>query len=154
MRLTDFLDNSGVDYETCEHKPTFTAQRMAAEEHESGKYVAKPVIIKADGNYIMCVLPGCCKIDLGALKDQLGVASVELADESDIARMFDDCELGAEPPFGNLYKLTTIIDKTLEADDHLIFQAGTHQKAIRMSFKDYKKLVEPKVLDFCYHTTP
>ena len=127
---------------------------MAAAEHEAGKYVAKPVIIKADDDYIMCVLPGCCKIDFAALKDQLGAASVELADESDIARMFDDCELGAEPPFGNLYHLTTVMDKTLEADDHLLFQAGTHQKAIRMSFDDYKKLVEPKVFDFCYHRTP
>lgn len=150
MRINDFLEEAGVKYQVTEHKPTFTAQRMAAEEHEAGRFVAKPVIIKADGNYMMCVLPGCCKIDLGALKDQLGVASVELADESDIATMFDDCELGAEPPFGNLYHLTTIIDKTLLRDDHLLFQAGTHQKAIRMSFDDYNKLVEPKVLDFSY----
>jgi len=153
MRVIEFLGKSGVDYEVTEHRPTFTAQRMAAEEHESGKYVAKSVIIKADGKFVMCVLSACYKVDLNALKAQLGAKSVELADESDIAKIFDDCAVGAEPPFGNLYDLPTVIDKTLEKDDHILFQGGTHEKAIRMSMEDYRKLVKPKVLEFSYHVT-
>jgi Ala-tRNA(Pro) deacylase len=115
--------------------------------------VAKPVIIKADGKYLMCVLSACCKIDLGALKSQLGAKSVDLAEEKEIGSIFDDCELGAEPPFGNLYDLPVVMDKALEKDDHITFQAGTHEKAIRMSMDDYRKLVEPKLLDFSYHMT-
>jgi len=153
MRVIEFLDKSGVDYEVTEHRPTFTAQRMAAEEHESGKYVAKSVIIKADDKFVMCVLSACYKVDLNALKAQLGAKSVELADESDIAKIFDDCAVGAEPPFGNLYDLPTVIDKALEKDDHILFQGGTHEKAIRMSMEDYRKLVKPKVLEFSYHVT-
>lgn len=153
MRVVEFLDKSGVNYETTEHSPTFSAQRMAAEEHESGKYVAKPVIVTADGNYVMCVLPACYKVDLDALKGQLGAKSVELAEEKDIARLFGDCELGAEPPFGNLYHLPTVIDKSLEKDDHIVFQGGTHETAIRISMDDYLKLVAPKVLEFSYHMT-
>jgi len=65
--------------------------------------------------------------------------------------MFEDCDLGAEPPFGNLYDLPVIIDKALIDDDHIIFQAGSHDRAVRMSMDDYRKLVEPKVLDFSYH---
>jgi Ala-tRNA(Pro) deacylase len=126
---------------------------MAAVVHESGKYVAKPVIVKADGQYLMCVLPACYKIDLKALKKQLKAGKVELAEEKEIGRIFDDCELGAEPPFGNLYDMPTIIDKALEKDDHITFQGGTHEKAIRMSMDDYRKLVEPKVLEFSYHVT-
>jgi len=151
MRVTEFLDKSAVPYEVTEHPPAFTAQQMAAVEHEPGKYVAKPVIIKADDKYMMCVLSACHKIDLGALKSQLGTASVELAREEEIGKIFDDCDLGAEPPFGNLYNLPTIMDKALEKDDHITFQAGTHEKAIRMSMDDYRKLVEPKVLEFSYH---
>jgi Ala-tRNA(Pro) deacylase len=153
MRVIELLDKSAVRYEVTEHLPAFTAQQMAAAEHEPGKYVAKPVIVKADDKYIMCVLSACYKIDLGALKSQLGAKSVELAQEKEIGKIFDDCELGAEPPFGNLYDLPTIMDKTLEEDDHITFQAGTHEKAIRMSMDDYKKLVEPKVLEFSYHMT-
>ncbi len=153
MRIIDFLDKSGISYEITEHRPAFTAQSMAAEEHEPGKYVAKPVIIKADDEYVMCVLSACCKIDLDALKSRLGAESVELADESDIIKMFPDCSPGAEPPFGNLYDLPTIMDKSLEDDDHIIFQSGTHETAIRMSMDDYRKLAEPKMLEFSYHLT-
>lgn len=153
MTVIKFLDESGVKYEVTEHKPAFTAQRMAAAEHEPGKYVAKPVIVRADDKYVMCVLAACYKIDLGALKKQLGAKKVELAEEKDMGKIFGDCELGAEPPFGNLYDLTTIMDKALEADDHITFQAGAHDKAIRMSMADYLKLVSPKMLEFSYHTT-
>jgi Ala-tRNA(Pro) deacylase len=153
MRVTEFLDQSAVAYEVREHPPTFTAQEMAAVEHEPGQYVAKPVIIKADGKVMMCVLSACYKIDLGALKDQLGARSVELAEEKEIGEIFSDCELGAEPPFGNLYDLPTLMDEALETDDHITFQAGTHEKAIRMSMDDYRKLVKPKVLGFSYHMT-
>ncbi|OHB64427.1 MAG: hypothetical protein A2168_00610 [Planctomycetes bacterium RBG_13_50_24] len=153
MRVTEFLDKSAVHYEVSEHAPAFTAQQMAAVEHEQGRYVAKPVIIKADGKYLMCVLSACYKIDLGALKSQLGARSVDLATEKEIGSIFDDCDLGAEPPFGNLYDLPVIMDKALDKDDHITFQAGAHDKAIRMSMEDYRKLVEPKVLEFSYHMT-
>ena len=153
MRVVDFLKKSGVNYEVSEHDEAFTAQQMAAVEHEPGRYVARPVIVKADGEYLMCVLPAPCKIDLRTLKGQMGAKSVELADENEIGSIFEDCELGAEPPFGNLYDLTTIIDKALEADDHITFQAGTHKKAIRMSMADYRRLVQPKVLEFGCHVT-
>jgi len=153
MRVIKFLDKSKVKYKAAKHEPAFTAQQMAAVVHESGKYVAKPVIVKADGQYLMCVLPACYKIDLKALKKQLKAKKVELAEEKEIGRIFDDCELGAEPPFGNLYDMPTIMDKTLEKDDHITFQGGTHEKAIRMGMDDYRRLVEPKVLEFSYHVT-
>jgi len=150
MRVIEFLDKSGVHYEVTEHRPAFSAQRMAAEEHEPGKYVVKPVIVRADGEYVMCVLSACHNIDLRSLKGRMGAKSVELAKEEDMGKIFEDCELGAEPPFGSLYDLPTIMDKALENDDHIVFQAGTHEKAIRMSMDDYRKLVAPKVLEFSY----
>jgi len=153
MEVIKFLKKSGVKYEVTKHKPAFSAQEMAAVEHEPGKYVAKPVIVKADGKYVMCVLSACYKIDMRALKKQLGAKKVSLAEEKDMGKLFDDCDLGAEPPFGNLYDLPTIIDKALEKDDHITFQAGSHEKAIRMSMDDYRKLVNPQVLEFSYHVT-
>jgi len=150
MRVTEFLEKEGVTYETLEHAPVFSSQGLAAIEHEPGKYVAKPVIVKADDRYILCVLPAPRKVDLGRLKDQLDAASVVLADEDEIGTLFPDCELGAEPPFGNLYELPTVMDQSLEKDDHIVFQAGTHGKALRLSMGDYRRVVEPKVLEFTY----
>jgi Ala-tRNA(Pro) deacylase len=151
MQVLEYLKKAGIKYESREHKPTFSAQQMAAVEHEPGKFVVKPVIVKVDGKYVMCVLAACYKVDLGALKKQLGAKSVELAEEQELGRIFGNCELGAEPPFGNLYDVPTIMDKALEADDHIVFQAGSHDKAIVMKMDDYCKLVKPKIMEFSYH---
>lgn len=151
MKVVDFLNEKSADYEVMQHRPTFTAQQMAAEEHVPGMCVAKPVVVRADSTYYLCVLPASCKIDLDGLKAQLGVARVELADESELAQLFPDCALGAEPPFGGLYGLETIMDKTLEEDEFLVFQAGTHEEAVKMDMAEYRRLAEPKVLSFSYH---
>jgi Ala-tRNA(Pro) deacylase len=153
MRVKEFLDDSSVNYHVMEHVPVFTAQQIAAVEHEPGKYVAKPVIVRVDDKRIMCVLAACYKIDLGELKEQLGAKKVELADEKEIGEIFDDCELGAEPPFGNLYDLPVIMDKALTSDEHIIFQDGSHDHAIKLNMEDYRRLVKPKVMDFSYHMT-
>jgi Ala-tRNA(Pro) deacylase len=147
MQITEFLDKSGVKYEVLEHRPVFSAQRLAQIEHEPGRFVAKPVIVKADGRFLMCVLPADAKIDLGALKGQLDAKSVELADEEDFAGLFPDCEVGAEPPFGHLFDLETVMDKALEKDDHILFRAGSHTKAVRLNMADYRKLAHPRVLN-------
>ncbi|MFH1615311.1 MAG: YbaK/EbsC family protein [Planctomycetota bacterium] len=150
MDVVEFLKKNNTKYELLEHKSVFSSQRMAAVEHVSGKTVAKPVIVNADGTYYMCVLPGCYKIDLEALRKQIGAEKADLADEKEMARLFEDCSLGAEPPFGNLYDMTTLMDKTLETDEYIVFQAGTHEKACRIRMDDYLSLVQPKILDFCY----
>jgi Ala-tRNA(Pro) deacylase len=150
MKIQDYLEKAEVMFEVKEHKPTFSAQQMAAAEHEPGRYVAKPVVVKVDGKNMMCVLAASRKIDLSALKKQLGAKSVELVEEDEVGRIFGDCELGAEPPFGNLYDLPTLMDKALEDDDHIVFQAGTHDKAIKIKMDDYRKLVKPKIVEFSY----
>jgi Ala-tRNA(Pro) deacylase len=151
MRVTDYLKEHGVDFETSEHRATFTAQEMAAEEHVPGRYVAKPVVVKADGQFYMAVLPACHKIDLDVLKSQLGAKDISLADEKELAGIFGDVALGAEPPLGNLYGLPTIMDESLEDDEMIVFQGGSHEEAVRISMADYLALVEPKILAFSYH---
>jgi Ala-tRNA(Pro) deacylase len=151
MKVQEYLEKSGVKYEVKEHTPAFSAQQMAAAEHEPGRFVVKPVMVKVDGKYVMCVLAASYKVDLRMLKSQLGAKSVDLAEEEEVGRLFGDCELGAEPPFGNLYDIPTIMDKTLEDDDHIVFQAGSHNKAIQIRMADYRKLVKPRVLEFSYH---
>jgi Ala-tRNA(Pro) deacylase len=152
VKVADFLQEKSADYEVTQHRPTFTAQQMAAEEHVPGMYVAKPVLVRADSAYYMCVLPACCKIDLDGLRAQLGAAHVELADESEMSEVFSDCALGAEPPFGSLYGLETIMDKSLEQDEYIVFQAGSHEEAVKMDMAEYRRLAEPKVLSFSYHS--
>jgi Ala-tRNA(Pro) deacylase len=153
MRVAEYLQEKGISFETSEHRAAFTAQQMAAEEHVPGMNVAKPVIVKADNKFYMAVLPACHKIDLDVLKSQLGAKQIDLADERELAQLFGDTELGAEAPLGNLYGIETIMDESLEEDQEIVFQAGTHEEAIRVSMSDYKALVQPKILAFSYHMT-
>jgi Ala-tRNA(Pro) deacylase len=151
MNVFEFLDQSRVNYSVSEHKPAYTAQVMAAEEHEKGQYVAKPVVVKSDGEYVMCVLPAPYRIAFDALRDYLGTEDVTMAVEEEIAELFGDCEEGAEPPFGKLYGMRTILDSSLREEDHIVFQAGTHDKAIHMRTEDYVALAEPEVIEFAYN---
>ena len=146
--LQSFLDDMQVAYRVSHHPTAYTAQDLAMAEHVSGKKVIKPVIVKADEEFVMCALPACYKVDLDELKDQLQVSDVELAHEDKLRELFPDCELGAEPPIGRLYGMTTLIDESLIRDDHVTFQAGTHTDAVTMSLADYRRVAQPELAHF------
>ncbi len=151
MSITEFLDSCSSKYHVRHHRAVFTAQEMAQEEHVHGMNVAKPVIVKADERYYMCVMPGCCKIDFGALESVLNVSDIDLADEAEMEQIFTDCQIGAEPPFGSFFGLTTIMDDRLEQGDLITFQAGTHQDAIEMELSEYIRIENPRIASFTYH---
>ena len=148
MSAIDYLSEQNIKFKITEHRNAYTALDLAVEEHVLSFKVAKPVIVKGDGVFFVCVLPACFKIDFNKLKDQLKVNQIGLASEQELSNLFPDCELGAEPPLGNLYGMTTLMDKSLEFDRNIIFQAGTHNKAVKISMKNFKKLVNPCVMSF------
>ena len=112
--------------------------------------MAKPVIIKSEGAYIMCVLAASHKVVFDKLRDHLGTEDVEMAREQETRELFPDCEEGAEPPFSSLYGVRTIMDQALTCDDHIIFQAGSHDRAIHMRMEDYLTLAQPEIADIAY----
>ena len=151
MDIGKFLTEHGVAFETLQHPPAYTAQEMAAEEHVSGNLVAKTVVVKGDGKYALCALPASYKLDMGKVAKALKAKAAKLVDERDMAKLFPDVEVGAEPPFGNLWDLPTLVDEHLAADEEIVFQSGTHRQAIRMRFADYQSLVKPQVADLAAH---
>jgi len=151
MKLQEYLTQQKVAFDVREHLPAYTAQEVAAEEHVSGNIIAKVVVIQAEGAYAVCVLPASYKLDMAKVAKELDVAKVRLADESALAKLFPDTEVGAEPPFGNLYNLPTLVDTHLTTDEQILFQAGDHRHAICMSYADYERLVKPKVADLAVH---
>ena len=150
MTLYEYLNEQHCAYKVTEHEPVYTAEQLATVEHVPGRKVAKPVTVWADGRFYVCVLPADRKIDLYALQKHLNAKNVRLASEPEMETLFADTELGAEPPFGNLYNLPTLMDKKLAKDREIVFQAGTHQRAVWMSMKQYKKLANPTICAFSY----
>lgn len=146
QKLKEFLDAQGVKYVSISHSLAYTAQEIAALTHIKGKDLAKTVMVKVDGEMAMAVLPANYQVDLGLLQQAAGAARVELAGEEEFKGRFPQCEVGAMPPFGNLYGMDVYADTELAEDEEIAFNAGSHTELIRLSYSDFKRLVNPKVV--------
>ena len=151
MNLQSFLDEKGVAYRLSRHDTAYTASGLAQAEHVPGRKVIKPVVVQADGQFVMCALPASHKVDFEELKRQLEANYVSLVSEEKLAELFPDCELGAEPPIGRLYGMTTLMDESLIHDDRVTFQAGTHEDSVTMTLADYRRVTQPEVAYFGRH---
>jgi Ala-tRNA(Pro) deacylase len=149
-RLKRFLDDHGVRYVSIPHYPTYTAQETAASAHLRGREVAKTVMVTLDGTMAMVVLPATRRLDLARLEAAAGARQATLATEREFKDMFPDCDVGAMPPFGNLYGLRVFVDQSLAEDEHIAFNAGTHDELIQIDYRDFERLVEPTVASLAY----
>ena len=147
-KIRKFLDKHNIKYTIIKHSSTYTAQEIAASAHISGKELAKTVMIKFDGKMAMAVLPASYKISFDDLKEVLGVEKVRLAYEQEFMDKFPDCEVGAMPPFGNLYGLEVYVAESLADDEEIVFNACSHTELIRMRYKNFEELVKPKRMKF------
>jgi Ala-tRNA(Pro) deacylase len=147
-KLRRFLDENGVKYVTISHSRAYTAQEVAASAHIPGRELAKTVMVKIDGKMAMAVLPASYKVDFNQLCEEIGGCKVELASEKEFKDLFPECEVGAMPPFGNLYDMPVFAAKTLAEDKEIVFNAGTHTELVRMEYKDFERLAQPKVVHF------
>jgi Ala-tRNA(Pro) deacylase len=151
MTVQSYLDEAGVQYRLSHHPTAYTAQDLAAAEHIPGQKVIKPVVVRADGHFVMCALPASHRVDVEELREQLAAQQVELAEEEQLKSLFPDCEVGAEPPIGRIYGLPTLMDESLMKDDYVTFQAGTHRDAVTMRLSDYRRVAQAEVAHFGRH---
>lgn len=147
-QLKEFLDKEKVKYVSIIHSPAYTAQEVAASAHIPGKELAKVVIVQLDGQMAMAVLPANRKIVLQDLREVTGSDQVKFASEEQFRQKFPGCETGAMPPFGNLYGMEVYLAEVLLGLENIAFNAGSHTEVIRMSFKDFERLVHPRVTSF------
>ena len=146
QKLKEFLDSHNTEYITISHSPAYTAQKIAELTHIPGKELAKTVVVKLDGEFAMAVLPASNRVDLDYLKRGVKADNVEVASESEFKDRFPDCEVGAMPPFGNLYGMDVYVAEKLTDDEEIAFNSGTHTELVKLSYKDYEDLVSPKVI--------
>ncbi len=150
-QLTHYLDEHHVKYITLSHSPAYTSQEIAHYAHIPGKEMAKTVMVLINGKMAMAVLPASSKVDFSHLKKITGADQVLLASEEEFKFQFPDCEVGAMPPFGNLYNVPVWVDKDLANDPEIYFNACNHKELIKMKFQDFKKLTNPHIGNFSMH---
>ena len=149
-RLEAYLRENKVPFQIVHHPLAYTAQEVAAAEHVPGKMLAKVVMVFGDGKLAMLALPAPQRVDLSKAAAVLGAREVRLAHEQEFVAAFPDCEVGAMPPFGNLYDLPVYVDKALAEDEEIVFQAGTHTDTMTLKYADFERLAKPKVAEFAH----
>jgi Ala-tRNA(Pro) deacylase len=152
-QLIGCLNQNKVHYEILQHPEAVTAQRIAQAEHVKARHHAKVVMLKSGDEHLMTVLPADHQIDLEKVAKAVG-KSVSLDTEQEFKSLFPDCATGAMPPFGNLYGLPTYVDRCLAEEDYIVFEAGTHTDAIKVSYRDYQRIVKPRVEDLAVKIQP
>ncbi len=147
-KMKKFLDEHGIKYVTFQHSPAYTAQEIAQSAHIPGKNLAKIVMLRVDDRLAMAVVPASHQVNLESLKDAANANMVELANEQEFKGMFPDCETGAMPPFGNLYDMSVFVSEALAEDEAIAFNAGTHTELVGLAYRDFERLVQPKLGNF------
>lgn len=143
MNVLERLKQEGVEFASSDHTAVYTAQQLAETEHIPGKFVAKPVVVRAGDDFVLCVIPATRRLNLDAVANAYLVDEVRLATEAEMAQLFPDCEVGSEPPIGPFYGLKTLVDYDLMDDDHLVFSAGSHTRSVRITRLDFERLADP-----------
>jgi Ala-tRNA(Pro) deacylase len=152
-KLKRFLDEHHIKYVSLVHSRAYTMQEVAESLHASGRHLAKTVVLTDGHENVMAVLPATRRVDVRALSHLLGGRDMRLASEAEFQQLFPDCEVGAMPPMGRLYGLRLFCDQSLSECRDIIFNAGTHVEAIKMSYADFVRLAEPEVADFAKTAT-
>jgi Ala-tRNA(Pro) deacylase len=147
-RVRDYLESHQVQYETLPHPQAFEAREAAQTLHLAKKQFAKAILFHADGRQVMAVLPASHRLSVHQLRDALGVKHLEMVPEKELAMLCSDCELGAFPPFGDLYGMEVWADHSLAGSPDIVFNAGSHTEAVRIAYADYVKLARPRTARF------
>jgi Ala-tRNA(Pro) deacylase len=147
-KLKKYLDEENVEYVIISHSAAYSAQKIAASAHIPGKELAKTVMVRIDGKMAMAVLPASYKVEFDLLKKAASAKVVDLASEREFKDMFPECDIGAMPPFGNLYGMEVYVAESLAEDEEIAFNAGSHTELIKLAYKDFERLVKPKVIKF------
>jgi len=145
-KLKEYLDSENIKYVSIVHSRAYTAQETAESAHIPGKEMAKTVMVKLDGELAMAVLPASELIDFELLRGAANVKDAALADENEFNSLFPESEVGAMPPFGNLYGMDVYVEESLTEDSEISFNAGSHSELIKLSYTDFERLVSPKLV--------
>jgi Ala-tRNA(Pro) deacylase len=141
-KVTKLLDRAKIKYKTLEHKVVFTAHDVGATTKKKLGEIAKVVLVKADKDFVLIVLPAGKYVDFSGIKKALKAKKVSMASEKDITKYLKT-KVGLLHPFGSEYNLQTLLDKSMSRSKKMIASAGTFTDSIEIAVKDFEKLVKP-----------
>ena len=149
--VQEFLRQANVAYAVLPHPTAFSAQEEAAATHVPGRNWAKTVVCFADGEPLQAVVPADLEVDLPSLARLVRASTIRLATEDELRWLYPECDRGAVPPLGPLFKHRLVVDRTVAAEPGIVFNGGTHHDAIAMRYEDFALIVHPVVGSFAMY---
>ncbi|MFA5742923.1 MAG: YbaK/EbsC family protein [Candidatus Paceibacterota bacterium] len=146
QKIIEALDLRGIKYEVFEHGPVYTSEQAAKAGGESINAGAKSLLLKADKDFVLAVLPGGKKLSSKKLKKILGSKNLRFATPQEVKEAMG-CEIGACYPLGSIIGIRTIVDSSLLENDKISFNPGLHNKTIKLKSKDYLLIVAVEVAE-------
>ena len=149
--IHNYLLQKGIEYDVIRHARALTAEEIAHTAHIPAKEIAKTVVLRIDGILALAVLHANERVDLERLGEYLGTNDIQLCSEEELEELFPDCELGAMPPFGDLYRMPVIVSESVASSDRIVCNAGTHTDLLSISYASFARAVKPMVGCFTSH---
>lgn len=154
-RLAKLLSATTLDYHVMPYHEAIDAQHVAAACHVHGRDLVKGIMLRdAGGEFLMVALPAGRRLDLAAVSRATGRTGLRLATEQEFGPLFPDCQVGAMPPFPELYGVPVFVDGCLRQSPEVYFRGGSHHELVGMRFADYAALARPTVGQWCFHRAP
>jgi Cys-tRNA(Pro) deacylase len=145
--IIKMLENKKIKFDHYEHEPVYNSEDAAKIRGTKVHQGAKALILQADKEFIVLVLPADLKADLEVMKKKLGFEKLVMASK-DSVKGKTGLEVGSIPPFGSVMKLRTYVDSRLSDNEEIAFNAGRHDRSVKMKYQDFIKIENPQVVHF------
>lgn len=146
--LLHYLDKNQISYTTIRHPEMISEKLIKSLTHNEGNGLAKAVMVRDCGGYILMVIPAMHELDCNLLCKSLGIVHIELVTPKDSQKLFPEYEADVMPPFGNLVGIRVYIDEELTGNEYIAFNVGNHHEVIMISYSEFARLVKPTVISF------
>ena len=140
LTMQEYLEDNHVPYDVARHSKTGSSAMTAEASHVPGNALAKGVVLKWDGSYLLAVVPASRQVDLARVGEIVG-ERVELATEEEASSLFPDCDTGAVPIFGAPYRVASVVDEGLERRGDIYFEGGDHRTLVHVSGNGFERLM-------------
>ncbi len=146
-KITKFLESSKVKYEVLKHRTVYTAFDKSQTLRVKPSLIGKTLVLRLDNKPVIVLIPADKNLDKNLLKKTLKAKKIDFIKEAWMKKTFKGIKLGAIPPFGNLWKINTVVDKNLLFGPKVILNSGHYNFSIKINSSAFKKLV-PDLLVF------
>lgn len=144
--VTEFFDKASVNYDIYEHDPVVTVDEADKQLGRPTDQGIKALLLKVEDGFVLCAVRGSNKLDYKKLRKILGIRKLRFATPEEVVEIMG-VEIGACYPLGNIIGVPMLVDETLQENEYVVFSPGVHTKHIGMNWSEYKRAVNPRLVD-------